>query len=468
MRHVPDSAGPKEATERGIEVPRVPLLHQISRKVGAAHEARICGVSTRTLQAPRNPRPLQSLCNSACALMPSRANPGQPGAKLGMVGIDMQSDDMQCVRSPCHRYLNAPNEFDAQLPGTPGGLIQAASLVMIGQCQTRNAGCDGAVHHAGGTQDSVRVGRMRVQIVLPYYRGHAPQYRMPGASRAQRLPRTGNLCKDPGPTTDECAFLPDAKMNPVLIALLMIVLPAAADPLCKASSGERRVPVIELYTSEGCDSCPPADRWVSELPARGFGPDRVVVLGFHVDYWDYLGWSDPFAQQRFSERQRAINARNGTRVVYTPQLLFNGKDYRRGLGRDDVAERISAANQRAAGATIALRLTPPATVSLGVEVGVALKSAVSPAQAQIFLALYENKLSNQVRAGENRGKHLKHDFVVRDLAGPFAAAAGRRVEFRHTFEVAASWKASELSVAAVVQDPASGEVLQALALPVCG
>lgn len=76
MRHVPDSAGPKEATERGIEVPRVPLLHQISRKVGAAHEFRICGVSTRTLQAPRNSRPLQSLRNSACALMPSRANPG--------------------------------------------------------------------------------------------------------------------------------------------------------------------------------------------------------------------------------------------------------------------------------------------------------------------------------------------------------------------------------------------------------
>lgn len=257
-------------------------------------------------------------------------------------------------------------------------------------------------------------------------------------------------------------------MNPILTVLLMLVGPAAAAPLCTATSGERRVPVIELYTSEGCDSCPSADRWVSELPARGFSAERVIVLGFHVDYWDYLGWKDPFAQRRFSERQRATNARNGSRVVYTPQLLFNGRDYRRGLGRDDVAERVSAANQRAPGAAIGLSLPPAGTLNLGVDVNVALKGAVSPAPAQVFLALYENGLANQVKAGENRGKHLKHDFVVRDLAGPFVVAADRRLEFRHAFPLAASWKVHELAVAAFVQEPATGEVLQALALRVCG
>lgn len=76
--------------------------------------------------------------------------------------------------------------------------------------------------------------------------------------------------------------------------------------------------MLELYTSEGCDSGPSADRWVSALPGRGLGSDRIVVLGFHVDYWDYLGWRDPYAQRVFSDRQRAINARNGTRFVYTP------------------------------------------------------------------------------------------------------------------------------------------------------
>ena len=74
------------------------------------------------------------------------------------------------------------------------------------------------------------------------------------------------------------------------------------------ASGELRVPVLELYTSEGCDSCPPADRWVSGLPARGLAADRVVTLAFHVDYWNHLGWADPYARAEFSERQRAVPA----------------------------------------------------------------------------------------------------------------------------------------------------------------
>src|SRR5436853_3691269 len=93
---------------------------------------------------------------------------------------------------------------------------------------------------------------------------------------------------------------------------------AAAAGQCSAASAERRAALLELYTSEGCDSCPPVDRWVSELPARGVKPDRVVVLAFHVDYWDYIGWRDPFAHARYSERQRGANARIGSRTIYTP------------------------------------------------------------------------------------------------------------------------------------------------------
>jgi hypothetical protein len=256
-------------------------------------------------------------------------------------------------------------------------------------------------------------------------------------------------------------------MNRIFIMLLALAAPAAAAAPCSATSGERRVPVLELYTSEGCNSCPPADRWVSGLPARGFGPQQLVILSFHVDYWDNLGWKDPFAQRRFSERQRAINARNGSRFVYTPQLLLNGKDYRRGLWRDDIAERIAAVGQDAPTVSITLRLTPPAASGLGVEVAVAL-SRVNPARApQVILALYENGLSTQVKAGENRGKHLTHDFVVRDLAGPFTSGRETKTALKHAFPIATSWRATRLVVAAVVQDPASGDVLQALALPVC-
>jgi len=117
-------------------------------------------------------------------------------------------------------------------------------------------------------------------------------------------------------------------------AISCLVL-AGADPDCESRSAARRVALIELYTSEGCNSCPPADRWLSSLQARGFNADRMVPLAFHVDYWDYLGWRDRFAQAGFSVRQRAQAGRGGARSVYTPQLLLNGADLRQSFGTRD-------------------------------------------------------------------------------------------------------------------------------------
>ena len=96
-----------------------------------------------------------------------------------------------------------------------------------------------------------------------------------------------------------------------------------------------------------------------------------MVLGFHVDYWDYLGWRDPYAQRVFSDRQRAINAPNGTRFVYTPQLIFEGKDYRRAAAQDDIADRIGAANRRTPSASIVADLSV-ATVVQNPATGAAL------------------------------------------------------------------------------------------------
>lgn len=252
-------------------------------------------------------------------------------------------------------------------------------------------------------------------------------------------------------------------------AMLCLAVNASATQ-CAAASGERRVALLELYTSEGCDSCPPADRWVSALSARGLDLERLVVLGFHVDYWNYLGWRDPFAQKKFSERQRASTARNGARVVYTPQLLFDGKDYRRGFGQDDIVERIAAVNRRAPGAFISLKVRQAPDDSLTVNGTVTVRDAAlrDAVQTKSYLALYENNLSHRVTAGENRGKHLQHDFVVRELAGPFPVAAGKPSDFSHSFRVAGNWQGKNIYVAAFVQHSGSGEVLQALALPHCG
>jgi len=262
-------------------------------------------------------------------------------------------------------------------------------------------------------------------------------------------------------------------MTPHLVIRLlmgMLILTAAstgADAAsCTADSGARRVALLELYTSEGCDSCPPADRWVSTLPGRGLDPGRVVTLGFHVDYWNYLGWSDPFAKADYSARQRAASQRNRAPVVYTPQLLLNGADYRRGLFKDDIADRINAVNQDQPAARITLKIMT-GSAELSVQ-GTAVVPEVSRREnAQAYLAVYENNLATAVPAGENRGKRLRHDFVVRALAGPFPLNAGGEAAFLHHIPLDPAWKNADLHVASFVQNRATGDVLQALAASVC-
>ena len=243
----------------------------------------------------------------------------------------------------------------------------------------------------------------------------------------------------------------------VLAAVSAEVLAAS----CSAESAARRVPLLELYTSEGCDSCPPVDRWVSTLPSRGYGSDRVVVLAYHVDYWDYIGWRDPYAQARFSERQRVANSRNGAKFVYTPQLMLDGRDYRRATLSDDLASRLAQLTRTPPKAAIRVSLegTPETLTANGAW---SVANGADVRQAQAWLALYENRLGTDVRAGENRGKRLEHDFVVRDLAGPFTAGP-----FTHRFRVDGGWKRKDLGVAAFVQDLRTGEALQAVSLPVC-
>ena len=96
---------------------------------------------------------------------------------------------------------------------------------------------------------------------------------------------------------------------------------------CKARSGAGTAALVELYTSQGCSSCPPADRWLSTLGGR-FAAERVVPLSLHVDYWDYLGWKDPYAKRRFSERQRKLSVLQRMALVYTPQVVVQGRDFR--------------------------------------------------------------------------------------------------------------------------------------------
>ena len=236
---------------------------------------------------------------------------------------------------------------------------------------------------------------------------------------------------------------------------------------CTAENSARRVALLELYTSEGCNSCPPADRWVSELPGRGHTPASVVTLAFHVDYWNYLGWRDPFSKPQYSERQRMASQRNRARVVYTPQLLLNGRDYRRGTVFDDVGDRLNALNRDPPRAAIRLRLDTDDSMRLAVAGSATIAETAARSEAQAYLALYENNLSNDVTTGENRGRRLRHDFVVREMAGPFPVGPGGEARMHQSFRLDPRWKPGDLHVAAFIQNERSGDVLQALAMPYC-
>ncbi len=244
---------------------------------------------------------------------------------------------------------------------------------------------------------------------------------------------------------------------------LFIAGPSLAN--CTVQSGTQRVALLELYTSEGCSSCPPADRWLSELGPKGLAPARVVPLALHVDYWNYLGWADPFSQPRFTERQQTYRARGNASTVYTPQFVLNGREYRGWFRGEDLARRLNSTGAPAA--TIRLKLARADETTLEATGGVSVSDTAKRERAEVYVALYESNLVNDVNTGENRGERLRHDYVVRRLEGPLPLPVGGRLELRQRFRLAPEWKRADLGIAAFVQDRINGEVLQALMLPAC-
>ena len=232
---------------------------------------------------------------------------------------------------------------------------------------------------------------------------------------------------------------------------------------CAADSSEHRVALLELYTSEGCNSCPPADRWLNGLQDRGTGTSQVVPLAFHVDYWDYIGWKDRFAKPEFSQRQRLIASRNQSSFIYTPQFVLNGRDFRHARKQGGLEERLKAINAEAAGIRIRLEQTGRQN-----KVRVALRAHnADSTSAHVFLVLFQNDLSSEIKAGENVGKKLYHEFVVRELKGPLPVAPGASVERAFEFDLGALADPADLGFAVFAENAISGENLQAMAVPLC-
>jgi len=249
---------------------------------------------------------------------------------------------------------------------------------------------------------------------------------------------------------------------------LALLLAVAAMPLeaaqCEARSGPHTAALVELYTSEGCNSCPPADRWLRGLGEKAEFLGRVVPLSLHVDYWDYIGWKDPFAQRRFSDRQRRLAGVQRSRVVYTPQVILQGRDFR-GWYSGAFAREVASINARPPRAAIRLQLDTGRGDTWVVEMDGELLEPRIP-EPVLYLARYQSGLASSVAAGENRGRRLEHDFVVLDWVGPVPFRDGKAAETR-SFGLAPGADRGRAGVAAFVQSRRTAEVLQALMLPAC-
>jgi len=192
-------------------------------------------------------------------------------------------------------------------------------------------------------------------------------------------------------------------MKPVLCLIPVMLVPtmAIAAPV-EFQSSERQTALLELFTSEGCSSCPPAESWLSRLKdAPGLWSD-FVPIAFHVDYWDYLGWRDKWAEGKFSNRQRAYAQSWGSDNIYTPGLVLNGKEWRSWSGRTAVP---SSGGIKAG----KLKVTSEDTNHWQVGFAPIKPEAVS---YEVHVALMVSGLVSEVKAGENAGRHLQHDFVV--------------------------------------------------------
>ncbi len=235
-----------------------------------------------------------------------------------------------------------------------------------------------------------------------------------------------------------------------------------------AAAGPRTPVLVELFTSEGCSSCPPADALLMHLeqvqPVAGA---QLIVLSWHVDYWNYIGWRDPFSSADYSARQSAYAASFGLNGVYTPQMIVDGGSEfvgsSEGRARSAIARSVGAAKP-----AIELGLAQTGSADkLSVRIP-ALPNATAGDAPEVFLVVTESGLRSSVTRGENRGRQLVHTGVVRDflLLGEANPAASPALATQTALRLDPAWSRAHLRAVVFVQERNSRRVLAAAQIPV--
>jgi hypothetical protein len=249
--------------------------------------------------------------------------------------------------------------------------------------------------------------------------------------------------------------------------LMPVDMAAAAESPAPPSRGPI---VLELFTSQGCSSCPHADEVVSRLGLDEGTRRLVIPLAFHVDYWNQIGWTDPFSSHAWTLRQaaycRELKVNDGP---YTPQLVVDGQVELNGSQDARVRAQIESALRLPSLATVTLAERPPDGGKPGLSLAVAARipDTIDARKLELRVAVYENGLVTAVSQGENGGRSLRNDFVVRRLesAASFDPRKDKHVERALKVKLDSRWKRENLGVAAFLQDPSSLRIYASAVLP---
>lgn len=238
-------------------------------------------------------------------------------------------------------------------------------------------------------------------------------------------------------------------------------------PSARAAAMAEPVVVVELYTSQGCASCPPADAFLSELSER----KGLLALSFHVDYWNYMGWKDPFSSPQMTARQRAYSQRLGQRYVYTPQMVVDGSMQAEGSARTKIEAMLVEARRDidkklplriGRGGVNEVKIILPARRTAGKKSQPTEAATDKPRTATLWLVAYDNKHTTAIAKGENRGRTLSYFNVVRSVK-PVATWEGKQSEvvLNLAEEIAAGYQ----NCAVLLQAGEGGKIVAAARLP---
>ena len=238
-----------------------------------------------------------------------------------------------------------------------------------------------------------------------------------------------------------------------LAVWLTSTTPLLSAEAVRLQSGAVSTPLLELFSSEGCSSCPPAETWLSRLKTDPRLWKDFVPVAFHVDYWDHLGWKDPFATKAYSERQRAYAAQWRSDSVYTPGFVLNGKEWRGWEHRDAPA-----------GASTKIVGVLTAVSEDGRQWTIQFQPAAGSATTsyEVHAALLGSDISSNVKAGENRGRVLLHDFAVLADAKAIAKMDGPLFQGTVTFDSKPLTSTNRLALAAWVTAKTSLQPVQSV------